>query len=322
MSLVDWGCNAPRNNAQFSEGRPIVHDTAGPMNRCLPTEFRPLRHQILPPGPPHPLPAWRACPPERLLAVCGVFTDIDDTLTRAGAIEPAALAALHALHAAAVPVVAITGRPLGWCEPFVRPGPQAWPVAAIVAENGAVALIPGTGGVATEFVQDEATRRTNLVRLRVAAARVLREVTGATLARDSPGRVTDIAVDHAEFAHLDDAAISRVVAVMQAEGLTATVSSIHVNGWIGGHSKWTAAQWMAQRLFGRELSAEPGRWLYVGDSTNDQEMFRRLPLSVGVANLRRFEHQLLQWPAYITDGERGSGFAEVAQALLAARRTG
>src|SRR5690606_41676272 len=39
------------------------------------------------------------------------FTDIDDTLTRDGAIEPAALAALHRLRAASLPVFAITGRP-------------------------------------------------------------------------------------------------------------------------------------------------------------------------------------------------------------------
>ena len=36
-----------------------------------------------------------------------------------------------------LPVIAITGRPLGWSEPFAR----AWPVAAIVPENGALALI-------------------------------------------------------------------------------------------------------------------------------------------------------------------------------------
>ena len=35
--------------------------------------------------------------------------------------------------------------------------------------------------------------------------------------------------------------------------------------------------------------------------------------------LRRFAHQLHTWPAYITDGERGAGFAEVAARLLSAR---
>ena len=48
-------------------------------------------------------------------------------------------------------------------------------------------------------------------------------------------------------------------------------------------------------------------------------MFARFPLSVGVANLLRFADQLSVWPAWLAQGERGEGFAEVARALLAAR---
>jgi HAD superfamily hydrolase (TIGR01484 family) len=243
------------------------------------------------------------------------MTDIDDTLTREGAIEPVALVALHDLQAAGVPVIAITGRPLGWSRPFARD----WPLAAIVAENGAVALIPEGGRVRIEYAQDEATRAHNAARLAQAAQRVLREVPGARLALDSAGRECDIAVDHNEFAHLEQVAIDRVLAVMREEGLNATVSSIHVNGWFGQHTKLTAAHWMVKCLFGRELDAELDRWVYVGDSTNDQAMFAAFPLSVGVANLRRFSTQLRTWPAYIADGERGTGFAEVARAVLAAR---
>jgi HAD superfamily hydrolase (TIGR01484 family) len=262
---------------------------------------------------------WGELPAAQAAAVCGVMTDIDDTLTRDGAIEPAALQALHALHAAGVPVLAITGRPLGWSLPFAR----AWPVAAIVAENGAVALIrEGAGGaarVATEYAQDAATRHANAARLRAVSERVLREVPGAQLARDSAGRETDIAIDHSEFADLAPAAIEQVVAVMREAGMNATVSSIHINGWFGEHNKWSAAQWMVRRLFGRDLRAELARWVYVGDSTNDQLMFERFELGVGVANLKRFAAELRVWPAYITAGERGTGFAEVAQAVLAAR---
>ena len=196
---------------------------------------------------------------------------------------------------------------------------SSWPVAAIVAENGAVALIPDGAALRIEYAQDEATRSRNAERLRRVAQRLQLEIPSATLARDSAGRVTDIAVDHSEFAHLDAAAIGQVVALMQAEGMTATVSSIHVNGWFGSHTKLSAAHWMLQRLYGRELAGEIGRWIYVGDSTNDQAMFGAFALSVGVANLRRFAAELHTWPAYITAGERGEGFAEVARALLAAR---
>jgi hypothetical protein len=40
---------------------------------------------------------------------------------------------------------------------------------------------------------------------------------------------------------------------------------------------------------------------------------------VGVANIRRFEAQLAFKPEYVTDSERGAGFAEVAKAILSAR---
>jgi HAD superfamily hydrolase (TIGR01484 family) len=265
-------------------------------------------------NPPRPAPL-AAAPRAALAQVAGVMTDIDDTLTAEGRLDPPAKDALEALHAAGVPVIAITGRPMGWSEPFAL----AWPVAAIVAENGAVALMRQGAALHVEYAQSEAERAHNAVRLRAVAERIVREVPGATLARDSAGRVTDIAVDHSEFVHLDAAQIAQVVALMQAEGMNATVSSIHVNGWFGHHTKWTAAQWMVHRLFGRTLDAETARWVYVGDSTNDQAMFGRFPLSVGVANLMRFAAELHTWPAYITEGERGAGFAEVAHAVLAAR---
>lgn len=263
---------------------------------------------------------WAEAPAAALAAAHGVFTDIDDTLTREGAIDPPALSALAALDAAGVPVVAITGRPLGWSRELA----SRWPLQAIVAENGAVALLReevagGSAGWREVYAQDAATRTTNTPRLQATAARVLREVPGATLARDSAGRVTDIAVDHSEFAHLPPAAIDAVVRVMREDGMHCSVSSIHINGWFGEHDKWSGARWMLQALYGRALEAETGRWIYVGDSTNDQAMFGRFPLSVGVANLRRFAAELHTWPAYITDGERGDGFAEVARRLLAHR---
>lgn len=264
--------------------------------------------------PSRPQP-WTSCPPQALRAVVGVLTDIDDTLTTDGAITPDALAALQALRAAGLPVMAITGRPMGWSLPFARD----WPLDAIVAENGAAALFRDGGEVVVEYTQDEATRVRNAVRLHAAAARVLREVPGSTLARDSPGRVTDIAIDHSEFSHLSPAQVDQVLAVLRDEGLTATVSSIHVNAWLGVHDKLSGARWIVRRLLGCDLDAERGCWVFVGDSTNDQLLFGHFPLSVGVANLLRFESQLQVWPRYIAHTERGAGFAEVAAAILEAR---
>ena len=270
-----------------------------------------------------PLSDW---PLEDRRQLVGVFTDIDDTLTTDGAITPDALAALGALKAAGLHVIPITGRPVGWSEPFAR----TWPVDAMVTENGSTALffdknetIPASDGHSSLlkiYQQDAETRAAQFARMQQVAARVLREVPGTQLAQDSPGRETDIAIDHSEFTHLPPGAIAQVVQILRSEGMTATVSSIHINGWYGSHNKFDGARWIVRELFGRDLDAEMSNWVYVGDSTNDQIMFEAFVHSVGVANIRRFETELSHKPRYITAGERGPGFAEVAAALLAARR--
>lgn len=251
--------------------------------------------------------------------ILGVLTDIDDTLTTEGAITPDALAALHALRDAGLPVFAITGRPAGWSEAFALD----WPVNAIVAENGAVALWRGGDGTLQKaWLQDETTRRANIARLHAVAQRVLDEMPHARLSQDSPGRETDIAIDHSEFAQLSEPDIARVVHLMRDGGLNATVSSIHINGWIGDHHKLAGARWIVREHLRRDLDAERERWVYVGDSTNDALMFGHFPHSVGVANVARFWSRLSHRPRYVTRGERGAGFAELAGAVLSARSQG
>ena len=269
---------------------------------------------------PAALTTW---PIQARAGLVGVMTDIDDTLTTEGAITPDALQALADLKAAGLYVIAITGRPVGWSAPFAT----TWPIDAIVAENGAVALIssrkngiqPSTDGhntLSKIYQQDAAARSTNFARMQQVLARIEREVPGATRATDSAGRETDIAIDHSEFVHLDAAKIASVVALMRSEGMHATVSSIHINGWFGEHNKLEGARWIVRELWGRTLDDELERWAYVGDSTNDQLMFQAFAHSIGVANVQRFVPELAHLPRYITRGERGAGFAEVARAIL------
>ena len=271
----------------------------------------------------HPLNTWSL---EARSRITGIFTDIDDTLTTDGAITPDALAALGDLKARGLSVIAITGRPVGWSVPFAA----SWPVDAIVAENGAVLLqnTPQNGLQANGYVheqlsksyqQSELTRASNYTRMRHIGQRILQEVPGTRLAQDSAGRETDMAIDHSEFTRLAPENIAHVVAIMQAEGMTATVSSIHINGWFGEHNKLVGARWAVRDLLRRDLDAEISHWVYVGDSTNDQLMFEAFPHSIGVANVRRFEAQLAHLPRYITEGERGAGFAEVARAVISAQ---
>ena len=255
-----------------------------------------------------PLSDW--CPPK---GVIGVFTDIDDTLTTDGAITPDAFQALADLQAAGLRVVPITGRPVGWSEPFV----SRWPVDAIVAENGSVGLQHRPGqGLRKLYQQSEAVRATHFKQMQAVLAHIELNVPGARRSQDSAGRETDIAIDHSEFNHLPPAAIDAVVEHMHRAGMTATVSSIHINGWWGPHNKLTGARWIVREIWGRDLDAEIDRWVYVGDSTNDQVMFAHFAHSVGVANIQRFAGLLTHPPLYVTTAERGAGFAQVIRRLL------
>jgi HAD superfamily hydrolase (TIGR01484 family) len=266
------------------------------------------------------LSAWSV---EARRNIIGVFTDIDDTLTTEGPITPDALQALHDLKAAGLHVVAITGRPVGWSEPFAL----TWPVDAIVAENGAVALknsdqippmsfSPGHKKLSKLYQQDAATRTANYAKMQQVLERIERDIPGAQRSTDSPGRETDIAIDHSEFTHLAPERVAQVVQLMQSEGMHATVSSIHINAWYGEHNKLQGARWITQQLYGRNLDAEMDRWAYIGDSTNDQLMFEAFPHSIGVANIARFVPLLAHLPRYVTLGERGAGFAQFCAALL------
>ena len=169
------------------------------------------------------------------------------------------------------------------------------------------------------YQQGAATRATNFAHMQQVAQRVLREMPGTMLSQDSPGRETDIAIDHSEFTQLSSDKIGQAVRLMRSAGMNTSVSSIHINGWFGDHNKLEGARWIVRSLLGRDLAQEMQRWAYVGDSTNDQLMFEAFAHSVGVANIARFVPELQHFPTYITQGERGAGFAEVAAALLSVR---
>jgi hydroxymethylpyrimidine pyrophosphatase-like HAD family hydrolase len=145
-------------------------------------------------------------------------------------------------------------------------------------------------------------------------------VPAARLAVERHRRETDLAIDWAEHVPpLPREDVDRIVALLRAEGLSTAVSSIHVHGWFGTHDKLTTAQRLFAEAFGIDLAAERGHYTYVGDAPNDAPMFAFFPYAVGVANLRRFMDRLPVAPAFITEGEAGTGFAELAALLLASR---
>ena len=257
-------------------------------------------------------------PLEARRAIRGVLADIDDTLTTHGRLQAVAYSALERLRAAGLLVIPVTGRPAGWCDHIAR----MWPVDAVVGENGAFWFRHDAkrGKLVKRYVIGEGEREQRARRLESIAARVLAQVPGCAIASDQPYREADLAIDFCEdVPRLGRDAVAKIVAIMQSEGLTAKVSSIHVNGWFGGYDKLSTTRLALAEDFGVDVDRERERFVFAGDSPNDQPMFAFFPNAVGVANVREMADLMQDLPRYVTRSAGSAGFAELAQAILAAR---
>ena len=255
---------------------------------------------------------------QRLAAVRGVFADIDDTLSTDGRITAAAYSAMDRLRNAGVLMIPITGRPAGWCDHIAR----MWPVDAVVGENGALYMRYDERDrkLIRKFVANGEERAANRAKLREIGERILREVPGTAWASDQQYREADIAIDFCEdVPRRPQADIDRILALMDDAGLTAKVSSIHVNGWFGSYDKLGMTKTLMREVFGVDLDAERERYVFIGDSPNDAPMFAYFPLSAGVANVRDFEGRLDASPKFLTTGRSGAGFVELVDLLLTMR---
>ena len=258
------------------------------------------------------------CPKTTLAAIKGVLTDVDETLSTDGHLTAEAYSALAALKQAGVMVIAVTGRPAGWCDMIAR----FWPVDAVVGENGAFWMWHDRKArkLRTRFIQSDAERAAGRRRLDAVRADVLREVPGCAIASDQPYRLADLAVDFCEdVPALPAGDVERIVAIFERHGATARISSIHVNGWFGTYDKLTTSKSMMAELFGLDVERDRAAYVFSGDSPNDAPMFGFFPNAVGVANVAEFADRLAHKPRWITRARSGAGFVELAHALIDAR---
>ncbi len=97
------------------------------------------------------------------------------------------------------------------------------------------------------------------------------------------------------------------------------VNSLWVLGWFGDFDKLAMIRRMMKELFASDVEGDRDAFIYVGDSLNDEPMFGFFPNSVGVATVRHYLGRMTAPPNWVTEGDGGSGFVEVADALLRAR---
>jgi HAD superfamily hydrolase (TIGR01484 family) len=257
-------------------------------------------------------------PPQIAKDLLGILFDIDDTFTTRGKILPEAYQALWSLKASGLTVVPITGRPAGWCDHIAR----MWPVDGVVGENGAFYFWydPDQGRLLNRYMDSEKVRREKRRRLDAIKEEILSSVAGAALAGDQSFREADLAIDYAEdVPTLEWDRVGQICEIFKRHGANCKVSSIHVNGWFGDYDKLKMTQIFARERWDLDLEEKKDRFLFCGDSPNDEPMFRYFPYAAGVRNLLRFSDRMESMPPYIAHLDGGQGFAQIAGTILALR---
>lgn len=253
--------------------------------------------------------------PTALVALEGLCFDVDDTVTTAGTLDPDAYAALFALRSAGLKLVAVTGRPLGFAEIIAR----TWPVDAAVGENGA-GFVAREGRVLTTGYWDAlAVRNAQQTQLAHIKARVAAELPEVHFSSDAWARRCDLAFDVGEQVTLPAETIDRLLALIEEEGATASVSSIHAHAQLGDHDKARGVAHAAKALWDLDATRVQERFAFVGDSGNDAPAFAFFALTFGVANVVHHLHRLPTPPRFVASAASGAGFAEIARTIVAAR---
>ena len=265
-------------------------------------------------GRPAPL---AEIPPALCTGLRYLFTDIDDTVTTDGMLLDSSFGAMWRLHRAGIRVVAVTGRPAGWCDHIAR----MWPVAGVVGENGAFCFLydrekrlmrrryhPALGGAGDRAAMAKV------------AERVFREVPGTAFSADQAFRISDIAIDYCEdVPRLPPEKVQEICRILAEEGAQYKVSSIHVNFWKGRFDKLAGVRIFLEEDGCHDTAAALESSLFIGDSPNDEPLFAGFPHSIAVGNLRRFLPLLTSTPELITRADAAGGFCEAVDAILAAR---
>ncbi|MDA0108049.1 HAD-IIB family hydrolase [Vibrio sp. La 4.2.2] len=263
-----------------------------------------------------------ALSPHQARKIEWLFTDVDDTLTWEGALPPETLLALNKLRSSGVKVVAVTGACAGWCDQIAK----LWPVHGVIGENGAFWMMKNQQGFHVHSLQPMDEMRSNQKILLQRLETLLVHYPGIEFANDQSYRFCDVAINLGQDREpVADDVSTRLLneirsLVVNGQKVKATQSSIHINVWLGEHSKrFSSEEYLKvsgnQNVFALETLT------YIGDSLNDESMFDWLPITFGVNNLTPLLSKLRAKPSYITSANGGYGFAELAQQLVEARHS-
>jgi HAD superfamily hydrolase (TIGR01484 family) len=248
-------------------------------------------------------------------AALGLFFDLDDTALTHGALTREAYDAMWRAHYAGLVLVGLTGRPCAWGEVLAR----QWPVAGVVVENGALAIVREGPGVRVLDPCDAAMRERRARMLDAVKKDVADAAPALAFADDAWCRRTDVTWDVGEKARPSEETIASAVHAIERAGAKTFRSSVHLHATFDRTDKAQGAVRFAREVLGVDESRALARFAFAGDSANDAASFAAFHLTFGVANIRNHLAKLSVPPRWVADAEMGAGFTQIINRLVEVR---
>ena len=251
--------------------------------------------------------------PDDVANLAGVVFDLDDTLLDHGRLSEAAYSSLFRMREAGLRLVGCTGRPFGWIDVLGR----QWPVDAMVAENGAAALVRAESGDLRTILWTEGRRRSELLAL---ADEIVARFPASRITDDNSARVCDVTIDIGERCRVAPEDVRAMHAIARERGVASVSSSVHFHLSHDAPDKAAGTVRMLVEAFGEDATAARFRHAFIGDSGNDATAFAAFRLTFGVANVRGAGHSLTRMPRFVAPSPMGRGFVEIAKAIVDLRK--
>ena len=234
-----------------------------------------------------------------------IATDMDGTLTQEEELDAKLLHILTELSDAEINVLITTGRSAGWVQAIAT----YLPVAGAIAENGGLLYwnhAPQPRLIKEINIEQHRQQLSKVFELLQTKFPQIRESV------DNYFRITDWTFD---VENLNPDELEQIDVICQSEGYGFTYSSIQCHIKPIYQDKAFGLNQIIPQYFS---DVKPEEILTIGDSPNDESMFNRaeFPLSVGVANVRKYCDRLKYLPAYVTSKPEAAGFYELAELII------
>ena len=235
-----------------------------------------------------------------------IASDMDGTMTTLGRFSQKLFEGFSLLRSSGIRIVLITGRSAGWVNGLA----SLLPIDGAIAENGGIFFSTGEENAGEELISLGCSRLQHRAKLQAAFSVLQKEFPHIQEASDNAFRITDWTYS---VHNLSEADLTRMGVICNELGWDFTFSNVQCHITPRGQQK---SEGLLRVLRNNPTLSTPlDQSLTIGDSPNDESMFnsKLFPNSVGVANIRKYEHTLKYTPAFLTPSEESAGFLEMAR---------